>query len=179
MMLLRPLLLTVFLVLAPTLRVSAQVNPDDARRTLEVLQDPQKRDQLVTTLQTIAQARQPATPPPAASPIAPDSLGAEVLTGASGFLNHLSGEALAAFRAIRSVPQLWVWLKVMATNPWARGILLDTAWRLAVVLAVAIAVESGRWCARRPMATRRPRKMPRRAPKEARPSRRAAAGPRR
>ncbi len=142
MMLLRPLLLTVFLVLAPTLRVSAQVNPDDARRTLEVLQDPQKRDQLVTTLQTIAQAQQPATPPPAASPIAPDSLGAEVLTGASGFLNHLSGEALAAFRAIRSVPQLWVWLKVMATDPWARGILLDTAWRLAVVLAVAIAVES-------------------------------------
>ena len=164
MMLLRLLILAVLLVLAPTLRVSAQVNPDDARRTLEVLQDPQKRDQLVTTLQTIAQARQPATPPPAASPIAPDSLGAEVLIGASGFLNHLSGEAIAAFRAIRSVPQLWGWLKVMATDPWARGILLDTAWRLALVLAVGdrgrmggapcgAAADPGAGRARRPTAS--------------------------
>jgi moderate conductance mechanosensitive channel len=151
-MMLRPLILAALLVLAPTLRVSAQVNPDDARRTLEVLQDPQKRDQLVTTLQTIAQAQQPATPPPAASPIAPDSLGAEVLTGASGFLNHLSSEAIVAFHAIRSVPQLWGWLKVMATSTWARGILLDTAWRLAVVLAVGIAAESAaRRAVRRPI----------------------------
>ncbi|HEY2615996.1 MAG TPA: mechanosensitive ion channel domain-containing protein [Acetobacteraceae bacterium] len=141
-MLLRLLILAALVVLAPALRASAQVSPDDARRTLEVLQDPQKRDQLVTTLQTIAQAQQPAAPAPAASPIAPDSLGAEVLTGASGFLNQLSSQAIATVGAIRSVPQLWVWLKVMATNPWAQGILMDTAWRLALVLAVGIAAES-------------------------------------
>ena len=51
-------------------------------------------------------------------PIAPNSLGAEVLMGASGFLNHLSSEVIAAFGAVRSVPLLWRWLTVMATDPW-------------------------------------------------------------
>ena len=148
-MLLRLLILTGLLALVPGLRAGAQVSPspDDARRTLEVLQDPQKRDQLLTTLRTIAQAPPPAaTPAPAAVPIAPDSLGAEVLMGASGLLNHISDEVIAGFGAIRSVPQLWFWLQVMATDSWSRNVLLDTAWRLALVLAVGLAVE---WAARR------------------------------
>ena len=63
-MLLRLLILTGLLALVPAIRAGAQVSPspDDARRTLEVLQDPQKRDQLLTTLRTIAQS--PAARPP-------------------------------------------------------------------------------------------------------------------
>ncbi len=57
---LRLLILAGLLALVPGVQAGAQVSPDDARRTLEVLQDPQKRDQLVTTLKTIAQAQQPA-----------------------------------------------------------------------------------------------------------------------
>ena len=99
-MLLRLLILTGLLALVPAIRAGAQVSPDDARRTLEVLQDPQKRDQLLTTLRTIAQTPPPAaTPAPAAVPIAPDSLGAEVLMGASGLLNHVSDEVIAALRS--------------------------------------------------------------------------------
>ena len=49
------------------------------------------------------------------------------------------------------MPPLWRWLKVMATDPWARGVLLDTAWRLALALAAGLAVE---WAIRR--AVRRP-----------------------
>ena len=143
---LRLLILAGLLALAPGLRAGAQVNPDDARRTLDVLQDPQKRDQLINTLQTIARSQQPPTPAPAAGAIVPDSLGAEVLMGASGFLNRLSSQAIATFGAIRSVPLLWVWLKAMATEPWARGILLDTAWRLLLVLAIGLAAE---WAVRR------------------------------
>ena len=56
---------------------------------------------------------------------------AATMTGAAGLLNHLAARAVAGFGAIRSVPQLWVWLKVMATDPWARDVLLDTVWRLA------------------------------------------------
>ena len=138
---LRLLILAGLLALAPCLRAGAQVNPDDARRTLDVLQDPQKRDQVIRTLQTMAQTQPSPAPAPAAAPIAPDSLGADVLMGASRFLNHLSSQAIATFRAIRSVPQLWAWLTMMATEPWARDILLDTAWRLALVLAVGIAAE--------------------------------------
>ena len=51
------------------------------------------------------------------------------------------------------MPLLWSWLKVMATEPWARGVLLDTAWRLVVVLAVGLAVE---WAVRRARAAADP-----------------------
>ena len=172
----RLLILAGLLSLAPGPR-HAQVSPDDARRTLDVLQDPQKRDQLVKTLQTIAQTQPtPAcTAPRPTVPIAPGSLGAEVLIGASGFLNHLSSEMIAAFGAVRSVPLFWRWLTVMATDPRARGVLLDTAWRLAVILAVGLAARMGgapRGAApdRGPgppgaaMATTARRKTPRRAP---------------
>ena len=54
-MMLRLLILASLLAIAP--HAHAQVSPDDARHTLEVLQDPQKRDQLVSTLKTIAQAQ--------------------------------------------------------------------------------------------------------------------------
>src|SRR5271166_3142168 len=146
MTVLRLLILAGLLALAPGLRAGAQVNPDDARRTLDVLQDPQKRDLLIRTLQTITQTQPSPTPAPAAAPLAPDSLGADVLLGASRFLNHLSDHAIATFRAIRSVPQLWAWLTMMVTEPWARDVLLDTAWRLALVLAVGIVAE---WAVRR------------------------------
>ncbi len=157
---LRLLFLAAFLALAPGPRAGAQVSPDDARRTLEVLQNPQKRDQLISTLQTIAQARQPPTPAPAAVPVTPDSVGADVLMGASRFLSQVSSRAIAAFGAIRSVPQLLVWLREMATDPVARDVLLDTLWRLALVLAIGLAAE---WAVRR--AIRRPiRALARQAP---------------
>ena len=143
-MMLRLLILASLLAIAP--HAYAQVSPDDARNTLEVLQDPQKRDQLISTLKTIAQAQPKPTPAQTAAQIAPGSLGAEVLVGASGFLNHLSGEARATLGAIQSVPLLWAWLHIMATEPWAHDILLDTAWRLVVVLALSLAVG---WAMRR------------------------------
>ncbi len=146
-MILRLLILAGLLAIAPP--AHAQVSPDDARHTIEVLQDPQKRDQLINTLKTIAQAQPKPAPAPAVAPIAPiapGSLGAEVLLGASSFLNRLSSEATATFGAIQSVPLLWAWLHIMATEPWAHDILLETAWRLVVVLAVSLAVE---WALRR------------------------------
>src|SRR4029077_14103361 len=108
------------------------------------------------TLRAITQAQpaaQPAAPPAEpALPLAPGGLGAQVLVGASGGLNRLSEEMLATVGAVRSVPQLWFWLRVTATAPAARGILLDSAWRLALVLAIGLAVEWGlRWAVRRPI----------------------------
>jgi moderate conductance mechanosensitive channel len=147
MMMLRLLILASLLAIAP--HAHAQVSPDDARHTLEMLQDPQKRDQLISTLKTIAQAQPQPAPAQTAVPIAPGSLGAEVLVGASSFLNHLSGEATATLGAIQSVPLLWAWLHIMATEPWAHDILLDTAWRLVVVLALSLAVG---WAMRRAVA---------------------------
>ena len=39
-----------------------------------------------------------------------------MLVGASGFLNQFSNQLIATFGAIQSIPLLWVWLKVMATE---------------------------------------------------------------
>lgn len=168
----RLLILLCLLVLAgataraqPPAAAPSQVTPEQARQALQVLQDPQKRAMVITTLEAIAHsqpvpapAAAPATTPPAAPAaqpsvsVVPNSLGAEVLVGVSHFLNHASTETLNTVAAMRSVPLLWGWLKVMATSPWARGILLDTAWRIALALAVGLAIESAiRRSVRRPI----------------------------
>jgi small-conductance mechanosensitive channel len=154
MLMLRFLLFALLLALALPAHAQ-QLSPQDAQRALDVLQDPQKRADVIATLEAIAHAapqpqptatpQQPAAkPPPAAAPLpelTPNSLGADVLMGASHFLNQSSREAIATLGAVRSVPLLLHWLRMMATDPWARGILLDTAWRLALVLALSLATE--------------------------------------
>ncbi|HET8997885.1 MAG TPA: mechanosensitive ion channel domain-containing protein [Acetobacteraceae bacterium] len=74
-------------------------------------------------------------------PLAPDSLGAQVLVSASDFLTRAGRQTMDALHAVQSVPLLWGWMVVMATNPWARSMLDDTVWRLLVVMACALAVE--------------------------------------
>jgi small-conductance mechanosensitive channel len=120
---------------------------------------------------TPAQATPPATPngttPPAgaapndpkttvegiAIPLAPDSLGAQVLLTASSFLNGLGEEAARAFRTVQSFPLLWGWLVVMFTNPLGQHLLTEAAWRLAAALVVAVGVQLAlRRLVRRPMA---------------------------
>ncbi|HUB11435.1 MAG TPA: mechanosensitive ion channel domain-containing protein [Acetobacteraceae bacterium] len=155
-----PLLLTV----APC-RVLAQpqpaLTPAEARAALAVLNDPKKRAEVTATLEAIAKAQlaplahaaaapaapapapaKPAQPePPKALALAPNSLGAQVLRHGESFVSQLTADVTNAFRAMQSLPLLWSWLVVMATTPLARGILLDAAWRLAVVLACGMAVE--------------------------------------
>ncbi len=117
---------------------AAQTTREEAQHTLDVLQDPAKRDQLIETLKTIAQVQPPSNAP---AELKPNSLGAEVLVGASGFLNQLSDQLLATVGAIRSIPLLWVWIKVIATDSWAHGVLLDSGWRLVLVLVIGLVVQ--------------------------------------
>ena len=160
-------------LLALTLAVPAlaqspapQITQDQARQALEVLNDPAKRAQFEATLQAIvngapAQAQAASSSGSLPIPLAPNSLGADVLLGASQFLSQVGHRAIRAVHAVRSLPLLWGWLKVMATDPWARDILLATAWRLALVLALGLTVE---WGVRR--AVRRPiTRLVRQAPK--------------
>ena len=76
-------------------------------------------------------------------PLAPDSLGAQVLLSASAFVNQVGTRTVEAMNAVQSLPLLYAWAVVMATNPIALGILLDVAWRVALVLVCAVAVEYG------------------------------------
>jgi small-conductance mechanosensitive channel len=136
--LLRLPLLAVLLACLAFTSATAQTTREEAQQTLDVLQDPAKRDQLIETLKTIVQTQQK---PAIAAEVTPNSLGAELLVGASGFLNRLSGQVVTTVGAIQSIPLLWVWLKVMATDSWVHGVLLDAAWRLALVLAIGLVVQ--------------------------------------
>jgi moderate conductance mechanosensitive channel len=85
-------------------------------------------------------------------PLAPDSLGAQVLLSASVFVNHLGNQAVEALDTVQSLPLLYGWAVVMATNPIARDLLADVAWRVVLMLVIAAAVEFGlRLAMRRPI----------------------------
>ena len=139
-----------------------------ARQALAVLRDPRERARVELTLEAIIRAgvaptpkpvaaAAPATAPAPAKPAAvpkpaspvqlnPNGLGAAVLTGMSHFLDAVIGRLGRSLQAVQSLPLLWGWLVVMATNPLARVPLLDAAWRGALILALAFAGELGlRW----------------------------------
>jgi len=97
---------------------------------------------------TVPHSGDPAKPPRAVTtvegltiPLAPDSLGAQVLVSASAFMSLLGRKAMDALDTVQSLPLLYGWAIVMATNPVARDLLADVTWRLAVALAVAAAVQ--------------------------------------
>ncbi len=131
-----------------------QITPAQAQQALEVLQDEKKRAQLIETLRTIAKAQ---SQPPAAAqaapakepapklplPLAPHSLGAQLLVQASSWIGDVSHELAETARAVTNFPLIWDWLVHLTTDPAARGRLFDTLWRLALVLGCALAVEWG------------------------------------
>nr|WP_294521930.1 mechanosensitive ion channel domain-containing protein [uncultured Rhodopila sp.] len=141
---------------APAPPAPSGISADQARAALDVLNDPAKRAAFAATLGAIVKAQpaqpgapaaqgQPAAPETKAEgisiPLAPDSLGAQVLVSASQFVNKLGDEALDALDTVQSLPLLYGWAVVMATNPVARDLLADVAWRAALALAFAAAVQ--------------------------------------
>jgi moderate conductance mechanosensitive channel len=142
--------------------VAAPISSDQARVALDVLSDPAKRAAFAATLNAIiktqpgAQASaatgraEPGKPPSKDTtvegitiPLAPDSLGAQVLLSASVFVNHVGNQAMAALDTVQSLPLLYGWAVMVVTNPMARDILVDVSWRAVLVLAVASAIEFG------------------------------------
>jgi small-conductance mechanosensitive channel len=115
------------------------ITPEQARQALEVLNDPAKRAATIATLEAIARAQPAAAAPPTPAaalglPLAPDSLGAAVLVGGANFMNELAEQVSVAVHAAHGLPALWQWLDTMATDPVARMLLADLAWRLAIAL---------------------------------------------
>ncbi len=151
------------------------ISASQAQAVLEVLNDPAKRAAFAATLSAIIKA-QPATPAAAVGanhgaapagptkpetetkvqgltiPLAPDSLGAQVLLSASAFVSHLGNQAMDALKTVQSLPLLYGWAVMITTNPVAHNILEDVSWRLALTLACAAAGEYGlRRAVRRPI----------------------------
>jgi small-conductance mechanosensitive channel len=89
-----------------------------------------------------AAAPAPAT---AAEPIiAPNTTGALVLqwlSGLEGRLGPVSQELLEAVRSMADLPSLWGAVEAMARSPVARTRLLDAAWKLVLILGLALLAE--------------------------------------
>jgi small conductance mechanosensitive channel len=98
---------------------------------------------------TVAPATAPA--PAEASPLqlAPDSLGAELIVETSRRLSRLSDDLMATIRAVTDFPLLLTFIEQLVTDQWSRTQLLETAWRLALVLGAGLVAQ---WLARRLLA---------------------------
>ncbi len=89
-----------------------------------------------------APAAQPAaTEEPKAPKLAPDSLGAALITQSADWFTDLTGQVSMATRTLGDFPLLWAWVVRTAENPDSRERVTDAAWKLAVVLGAAILAE--------------------------------------
>ncbi len=142
----------------------AGVAAGEVERLLGVLQDEARRAELIRTLQALgalsggaaAPAAAPAAPaaaqPPAqpAAPaaeepaiLAPNTLGAQLLTGASQRLAALSDQLVTAAQAIADLPSVIRWMSGVARDPVTQFRVIDAAWKLLLVLGLGLFAEWG------------------------------------
>jgi len=131
---------------APANAVNPALSPAEAQRALEILQDPQKRTQLIETLQAIAKARPPPVPekaetPPGPAVVAADGLGAQLLAQLASGAERLAADTATAVHAVTDFPLLWRWARRAAADPEERAAAIEGAWQLALVVIGALLLE--------------------------------------
>jgi small-conductance mechanosensitive channel len=131
------------------------LTPAETRQMIDLLNDPQKRAAFTATLETLSKATAVVNPPkPAAVPVplAPDSVGAQVLRESTNWISGLSAQVATFGRVLGDLPSVWAFSLRTVQNPALRARALDAAWRLALVLALAGVAEWGLWALlRRPV----------------------------
>ena len=140
---------------AATTPVATGTSPE-IEALLKVLQDDARRAELIRALRTAAPEGLE-TPPSVAAPaepalLAPNTLGAQLLQGASQRLAGLSNQLVATVQAIADLPAVLGWLTSLARDPITQSRVLDASWKLVLVLGLGLLAE---WGAMR--ALRRPR----------------------
>ncbi|MBR1121560.1 mechanosensitive ion channel [Bradyrhizobium lablabi] len=130
---------------APAANKPDVLTPDQARRALDTLQDDQKRAQVIETLRAIAGASPQAAPPApekqSAIPLTADSLGAQLLETVSDQIGEISRQIADVARSLTRYKAFYWWFVRTANDPNAYGLLLDIAWKLALVFCCAFAAE--------------------------------------
>jgi small-conductance mechanosensitive channel len=139
---------------APASPAAPALTPAETKQMIDLLNDPQKRAAFTATLQTLAKASAAVAPPAAASPVplAPDSVGAQVLSEGSTWLTGLSHQFATLGHGLSELPALLAFTNRAATDPAMRATILDAAWHMAAVLAAAALAEwIFVWLLRRPI----------------------------
>ncbi len=130
------------------------LTPAEARQMLTLLNDPQKRAAFAATLETFTKATAAAEPkkPDSPVPLAPNSIGAQVISESSGWLTGLSHQFASFGRILGDLPTVWSFTLRTISDPSLRATALDAAWRLAAVLTASLLAELGTYLLlRRPM----------------------------
>jgi small-conductance mechanosensitive channel len=134
---------------------AAAISPE-IEALLKVLQDDARRAELIRALRTAAPEGLQAPPSVAETTepalLAPNTLGAQLLQGASQRLAGLSNQLVATVQAIADLPAVLGWLTSLARDPITQARVLDASWKLVLVLGLGLLAE---WGAMR--ALRRPR----------------------
>ncbi|MGL9621138.1 mechanosensitive ion channel [Bradyrhizobium sp. U531] len=131
----------------PATSNAAALSPEDARRALETLQDDKRRAQMIDTLRAIATAsgqQPPASPAPEQKspiPLSADGLGAQLLLTVSEEIGEISSEIASVARTITHFPAFYYWIVRTANDPAAYNLLIEIAWKLALVIGCALAAE--------------------------------------
>ncbi|QOZ71267.1 mechanosensitive ion channel domain-containing protein [Bradyrhizobium arachidis] len=129
---------------APAANQAAALSPDEAKRALETLQDDKKRAQMIDTLRAIANASGPQQPAPEQKspiPLSADGLGAQLLLTVSEQIGDISREIASVARTLTHFPAFYYWIVRTANDPAAYNLLIEIAWKLALVLGCALAAE--------------------------------------
>lgn len=127
---------------APAANKAAALSPDEAKRALETLQDDKKRAQMIDTLRAIANASGPQQPAPEQTspiPLSADGLGAQLLLTVSEQIGDISREIASVARTLTHFPAFYYWIVRTANDPTAYNLLIEIAWKLALVLGCALA----------------------------------------
>ena len=123
---------------------------------LKVLQDDAQRAELIRALRAAAPEAEGLAPaaPVSTEPalLAPNTLGAQLLQGASQRLAAISNQLVATVQAIADLPAMLGWLASLARDPITQSRVLDASWKLFLVLGLGLLAE---WAAMQ--ALRRPR----------------------
>ena len=126
---------------------AATLSPDEAKRALDTLQDDKKRAQMIDTLRAIANASGPQQPAPPAPeqkspiPLSADGLGAQLLLTVSEEIGEMSRDIADMARTLTHFPAFYYWIVRTANDPAAYNLLIEIAWKLALVIGCALAAE--------------------------------------
>src|SRR6478609_3437002 len=102
---------------------------------------------MIDTLRVIANAsgqQQPAPPAPEQKspiPLSADGLGAQLLLTVSEEIGEISRDVADMARTLTHFPAFYYWIVRTANDPAAYNLLIEIAWKLALVLGCALAVE--------------------------------------
>ena len=119
---------------------------------LDLLRDDKRRAEFTTVLESMAKAAPaapgaaaaPAAPTPIAKvlPLAPDSLGAQLVDNSAAALQSTGAELAAAVRSVNDLPMLWRWISTQADDADFRALVLDALWRMALIIACGLGAEA-------------------------------------